>query len=343
MWAMMRSIVIMLLVAGLAAILVSDAIASDTSQIDKIIEKYGYQDIVKTIVDKQRSVTVQIGNEFKVMLGLPDLKYVNVYTILADLERMGISPQKLAELISKRKQETKRNKSLSPLSKPTKADDAEYWYQKGCSLMFSGDLGKALDAFDRATKLNPNHAKAYNIKGVINSQFGNNHIAMESYDSAIKINPLDSTAYHYRGYSYFLLGKYQQSIKDFSSAIEINPKYSEVYCLRGHAFFRLIKYQNAVRDYTKAIELDPKEKISKAYAYGMRGNAYAKMGKYRQAIMDYNKTIELSPQDPEVYYNRATVYGKLGNRKKGFEDLKSAARLGHTKAQEYLRLNRMKW
>lgn len=296
--------------------------ASNTSQLERIIEKYGYQGIVTWIVKKQGGATVQGGVERKFMLGMPDLKHVNKSTILADLQRMGSSPQKLAESLSR---------------------SAEDWYKKGCSFVASGEPQKALDAFSMAITLNRNHAHAYKNRGVINAAIGKTQNAMQDYDNSIKIAPSDASAFHYRGHLHFLSAEYQEAITDFTCAININPQYEEVYALRGHACYRIGRYEDAIRDYTKVIELNPKDKTSRAYAHGMRGNSYAKIGKYDLALTDYNITVHLTPEDPEAYYSRAVLFGKLGDRKRGFEDLKNAARLGHTEAQKYLTLNGIMW
>jgi tetratricopeptide (TPR) repeat protein len=59
------------------------------------------------------------------------------------------------------------------------------------------------------------------------------------------------------------------------------------------------------------------------------------------ALKDYTKAIDINPENPEAYYNRAVLWGKIGKQKEGFEDLKRAARLGHLEAQKYLRLNKI--
>jgi tetratricopeptide (TPR) repeat protein len=74
---------------------------------------------------------------------------------------------------------------------------------------------------------------------------------------------------------------------------------------------------------------------------------YAKLGDYHQAIRDLSRTIELKPKNTatttDAYYNRAVMYGKVGERKKGWEDMKACARLGDSNAQDLLRSKGLRW
>jgi tetratricopeptide (TPR) repeat protein len=67
------------------------------------------------------------------------------------------------------------------------------------------------------------------------------------------------------------------------------------------------------------------------------GQVYYQTRKYRKAIEAFSKAIEKSPKDGSAYYIRGVAYNKLGSPKHALEDLKTAAGLGHEKAQKYLK------
>jgi Flp pilus assembly protein TadD len=74
-----------------------------------------------------------------------------------------------------------------------------------------------------------------------------------------------------------------------------------------------------------------------------RGMAYANLGKYFQAIADFDRTIEISPRFWGAYNNRGAAYGSLGNREHAIDDIRTAARLGHEGAKNFLRSRGIGW
>jgi tetratricopeptide (TPR) repeat protein len=94
-----------------------------------------------------------------------------------------------------------------------------------------------------------------------------------------------------------------------------------------------------LRIFSKAIELNPQY----AAPYHERGVAYVSLGNYQQAIKDFSKAIELEPQVAKVYYIRGLAYDILGNGQQSIKDIKIAARLGHKKAQDFLKSKDIVW
>ena len=57
--------------------------------------------------------------------------------------------------------------------------------------------------------------------------------AIKNFDKAIKLNPDYAEAYNNRGVAKGSLKKYVKAIEDFDHAIKLNPDYADAYCLRG--------------------------------------------------------------------------------------------------------------
>ena len=60
--------------------------------------------------------------------------------------------------------------------------------------------------------------------------------AVEQINKALKINPGFAKAYNTRGAAYYNKGLYDRAISDYSKAIEIKPKYAEAYYNRGYTY-----------------------------------------------------------------------------------------------------------
>lgn len=74
---------------------------------------------------------------------------------------------------------------------------------------------------------------------------------------------------------------------------------------------------------TKIIELDPKDGM----AYYNRGSLYSRMGMYEKALNDLNQTIELLPDYASAYNNRGLVHEKMEHYTEALADFDKATEL----------------
>ncbi|MFZ3123178.1 MAG: tetratricopeptide repeat protein [Thermodesulfovibrionales bacterium] len=247
--------------------------------------------------------------------------------------------EKLKELQEAGSADGKTAPIISGYNEAVKVLSAIDWFENGCVLVNSGNPQKAVEAFTKAIKLNPNNEKFYVFRGNAYGEAGNNNQAVKDIAKAIKLNPKYAKAYVSRGNAYLRSGSYQQAVKDYSMAAKLSPKHEEAYCYRGVAYGALGKEQQALEDFSRAIKLNPE--YEKAYFY--RGLAYAESGNYHKALEDFNKAVELNPGDSAAYFNRGRVYGLLGDTYKAVEDIRKAARLGDKAAQNFLKTQKIEW
>ena len=183
---------------------------------------------------------------------------------------------------------------------------------------------EAMADYGKAIELDPNNAEAYINRGILNTKLDKTKEAMADFDKAIELDPNNATSYIIRGIFNDNLDKTQEAMADFDKAIELDPNDTTAYILRGNLNAKLNKTQEAVAGYGKAIELDP----NNATAYRNRGILNANLGKTQEAIVDFDKTIELDPNDAEAYINRAQIKEAMGDHAGAQEDQKTAERLG---------------
>src|SRR3989304_1117908 len=79
---------------------------------------------------------------------------------------------------------------------PTSAADA---FIRGNELFDKEDYSKALVAYDRALKLDPNSSSALVNRGTVLGQLGRNEEALADYDRAIELHPSFQAAHYNRG------------------------------------------------------------------------------------------------------------------------------------------------
>ena len=87
--------------------------SSDIIAVENIILKYGKNVLIKEILIKNNNnITLQVGDRLKNFSGNPDQSYVNSYTVLIDINKIGITPHQLEKLVN----ESLKNKTKFLLS-----------------------------------------------------------------------------------------------------------------------------------------------------------------------------------------------------------------------------------
>jgi len=161
-------------------------------------------------------------------------------------------------------------------------NDAWAYHNRGMAYSKKGDLQKAKADWDKAKSL----ASVYAKKGVYDK-------AIKAYAKAIRLDPDDALAYQMRGFTYYMKDEFDKSIEDFTQAIRLKPDYVRAYRNRGFTYYKKSDYDKAIEDYTQVIRLNSND----AWAYHNRGMAYFKKGDRLRAKADYDKAkaMELDP------------------------------------------------
>lgn len=100
------------------------------------------------------------------------------------------------------------------------ADD----YKQGEKLLEKGDFRGAITALDKAIRLRPTDARAYDYRGQALGALGKTKQALDDFNQAIKLNPRYLEANYDCGSTWLVMGDNEKAIKFCTTAIEINPK-----------------------------------------------------------------------------------------------------------------------
>ena len=107
----------------------------------------------------------------------------------------------------------------------------------GMSITRTGAFDQAIADYDRAIKLKPDYADAYNNRGDAYFDEGHDYRVIAAYDEA--------NADHDR------------AIADYDQAIKFKPDYADAYNGRGIVYSDHGRYDRAIADYDHAIKLKP--------------------------------------------------------------------------------------
>ena len=207
---------------------------------------------------------------------------------------------------------------------------ARAWFSVGYLAMDEDPKGSVL-ANDRAIRLKPDYARAYNNRGAAKHELGRHEDAIADYNEAIRLKPDYAEAYRNRSAAKGSLGRHEDAIADCTEAIRLKPDDARAYNNRGVAKRNLEQYEDAIADCTEAIRLKP----DYARAYNNRGAAKHELGRHEDAMADYDEAIRLKPDYAEAYRNRGAAKGSLGQHEDAIADCAEAIRLKPDDAVAY--------
>ena len=199
------------------------------------------------------------------------------------------------------------------------------------------DFDGALENFNRAIKLNPDYANAYNNRANVRHELGDEAGAIEDYTKAILLNPKCSDFHKNRGIIYGKLDDIEEALKDFTQAIELNPDDAFAWTHRGDVYLLELDYlQGALKDYTQAARLNPNNAIT---FYNL-GVIRFRLGNKEKALEDYTQAIHLQRDLAQAYQNRGIVHYELGDSQRTLEDFQNAKNLYcvHGKKENYYKV-----
>ena len=221
----------------------------------------------------------------------------------------------------------------------------------------SGQIKLAIDDFNRAVQLFPEHAATYNNRGNLLLGLALFKEAIRDYDRAILLAPGYAAAYANRAGAYDRLGQPDDALRDYTRAIELMPQSAVPLAGRGRVLLALGKPHAAIRDFGRAVTADARfsngyrgraaaklkirrtddaiEDLSRAIAfdngnaelYVLRGHAYLGVRNFASGIRDFSRAIELDPKSAAAFAGRGLGNGYVEAFDEAFADLNRAIEL----------------
>ena len=117
----------------------------------------------------------------------------------------------------------------------------------------------ALDQVKLAIAADPNYGEAFNLRGLIYANLGDNKLAEESFRRALQINPRDADTMHNFGYYLCQQKRYAESNAMFAQALAV-PRYAgaaRTQLTQGVCLAYAGQLAEAETALTRAYELDP--------------------------------------------------------------------------------------
>jgi tetratricopeptide (TPR) repeat protein len=185
--------------------------------------------------------------------------------------------------------------------------NASIWSDLGVVQAAIGGPQAALDSYDRALALDPNHCVALNNRGNALAGLGCPMDALESYDRALAVKPHFGAAFNSRGAALRALGRFTEALASFDEALAADPGNSDAYNNRANTLLELGRTEEALRDYDRALSINP----GCAKALNNRGNALLDLGRPDEALASYETALAINPHSAETLSNRGNALRAL--------------------------------
>lgn len=237
---------------------------------------------------------------------------------------------------------------------------AEDLNSKGIEFAKKGKIGKAFSIFEKAIKLYPDSSGPYSNRGNIHRMQKEYNLAIKDYSKSLELYPDNLNVRHARANTYMDIGNFEMAISDYSEIIDEEPSFTGIYFDRAYANIRLEKYENAKTDLESQLAITPKDFKSLAnlinikkkldlfdealddyqkivtefpnqpdmyIVYNNWANLYREIEKPEEALIKINKALELKKNYDMGFFNRASIYLELGDKKNACKDFKKAIKL----------------
>jgi protein O-GlcNAc transferase len=172
----------------------------------------------------------------------------------------------------------------------------------------AGRLAEAEGLYRKILSVQPDHADALHLLGVIAHQVGRHDLATEWIHQAIVLNPNDPAAHCNLGEACRLMGRMDAAIANFHRALQINPACVDAWYNLGHALQIQGQLDESVAAYRRALELKP----DYPEVLNNLGNLLRDRGQLDESIAGYRRALQLKPDYPDALNNLGIALRERG-------------------------------
>lgn len=186
----------------------------------------------------------------------------------------------------------------------------------------SGVLARAEALYRQALLINPKHADALHLLGVVLLQRGQAAEAIAPLTAAIDQAPRVADFWHSRASAQRALGEFKAAAHDFRRALSIKPDYEAAQIGLGQTLAELAQYQEAV-----ALLREVASRHPTAAAQIALGVAHLGAGATSAAVRALRKAIQLAPDQPDAHYHLGNALRQDGKYEEAARSYRRAIEL----------------
>ncbi|MEY4767379.1 MAG: hypothetical protein RL637_18 [Pseudomonadota bacterium] len=194
-----------------------------------------------------------------------------------------------------------------------------------------GERDQAQQLYQQILQLQPNHADALHLLGVIANERGNNQQAIKLIQQAIQFQPNKAFYYNNLANAFQAMGDYATAIKHYQQSLVLNPKDAQTYNNLANSLQAWGKIDDAIKQYKQALIL----KKDYAQAYFNLGNTYCYLKQWQLASDYYQQAINFQPNYASAFSNLGVCFKELNQLEKAIKCYQQALQLNPNLADAY--------
>ena len=159
----------------------------------------------------------------------------------------------------------------------------------GVAFFLQRKVGKAIDQFREAMKINPGFVDARINLAIGLANKGKMDEAIGYFSEALKINPDSDKAHINLGVALAKLGRTADAMHHYTEALRINPEFDEAHNNLGVALASQEKFDEAIDHYFEALRINPRS----AEVHNNLGSALFRKGKINEAVVHFQEALRI--------------------------------------------------
>lgn len=182
-------------------------------------------------------------------------------------------------------------------------------FAKAQELHRQGLLEQAQAAYEALLVVDPAHADALHMLGVIAVQVGDPHRAVLLLGQSLALQPHNPAVHYNLGVALKDVGQPEQALQSYDRAVALQPGHMQAHFNRGLALQDLERNGEALLAYDQVIALQPDHML----ALMNRGNVLRALNQHADALRSYSSAIALQPDSAVAHYNQGVALQDMGN------------------------------
>lgn len=193
----------------------------------------------------------------------------------------------------------------------------------------AGRLQQAEEGYRQILQLDPRHADALHLLGMVLHQLGSHEPAIEMMNRALALQPETIVFYTNLGAVYHATGKLEEAVASYRRALHINPDQAEVHRDLGIALRNQGKLEDAVASYERALEIEP----NSAQVYENLGVVLRDLGRLEEAVSCLQRAVEIKPDFAEAHNILGVTFMDIGRTDQAIACIQRALQIEPSSAE----------
>ena len=166
-----------------------------------------------------------------------------------------------------------------------------------------GDLDAAAAGYDNALAVEPGHARALHMRGVVHLQRGEREQAVELIRRSLAIDATDASAYGNLASALLAIKRVDEAVEAARAGVRLKPDAADIWANLGTALTRRDSYPDALEAFQRAVALQPE----RAGLHSAIGTCLGRLERYEEALISHRHAIALAPERPAYRNNLAAT------------------------------------